>query len=147
MASRAEKFFQAAVAYAAYGIVYWLGGLALALAGLGPRGMGEGTPMGPGVVLLFVAGGLLIILIPMILVRERPWFDRWVLSRRDFARVLTLFVALRAFEVARIALNPRVEVVSIGGFAIPMRPGAWLFFLMTVGMVVMLARAAWSRDR
>jgi hypothetical protein len=146
MASREEKLFQAAVAYAAYGIVYWVGGLALALAGLGPRRMGDETPSGPFVVMLFVVGGLLIIVIPLLLVRERPWFDRWVLSRRDFARVLTLFVALRAFEVARIGVNPRVEVISLGGFAIPMRLGAWLFFLLTVAMAVILARAAWSRE-
>ncbi len=141
MATREEKFRQAAWAYVGYGAVYWLGGLALAAAGLGPR------PIAPWVVaLLFVVGGALVVLVPWLLLAERPWFDRWMLSRRDFARILTVFVAFRALEVGRIAWHPRVELVSVGGFAIPMRLGAWLFFLMTVVMTVLLARAGWSRE-
>lgn len=139
--TRDEKFRQAAWAYVAYGIVYWLGGLALVSAGLGP-------PVAPWLVAaLFVAAAVLIVLIPWVLARERPWFDRWVLARRDFARVLTLWVALRAVEVGRIAWRPRHDLVSVGGFGIPTRLAAWVFFLMTVAMVILLARAGWSRDR
>ena len=52
---------------------------------------------------------LFVIVFPWLLRRERAWFDRWILSRRDFARILTLLVALRALEVARIARAPRAE--------------------------------------
>jgi hypothetical protein len=140
MATRDEKFRQAAWTYVAYGVVYWLGGLALAQSGLGPRGMERGGAA------WFVVGALFVVVFPWLLVRERGWFDRWVLSRRDFARILTLLVAIRAFEVARIARAPRAETVAVLGLEISMRAGAWVFCLLTVVTAVMLARAAWSRQ-
>jgi hypothetical protein len=140
MAARDEKFRQAAWTYVGYGVVYWLGGLALATAGLGPRGMERGG------IAWFVVGALFVVVIPWLLVRERGWFGRWILSRRDFARVLTLLVALRALEVARVARAPRAEVVPVLGVDVPLRPGAWVFCLLTVVTAVMLARAAWSRE-
>lgn len=136
--TRDAKFRQAAWTYFAYGIVYWIGGFVLISAGLGPRGMSGGGAW-------FVVGALFIVVIPWLLVRERGWFERWVLSRRDFARILTLLILLRAVEVARIALSPRSELVSVGGFAIPMSLGAAGFCLITVVTAVMVARAAWSR--
>ncbi len=146
MATREERFRQAAWGYVVYGVVYWLGGLVLAVAGLGPRRMdGAGTHEWL-VVMLFVVGALLVVLIPWLLFRERRWFTRWILSRRDFARILAVFVAYRAWEVSRIARAPRVELVQVAGFAFPVRVGAWVFFAMTVVMVILLARAAWSRE-
>src|SRR5215470_15199658 len=134
----ATRYRQAAWTYVAYGIVYWLGGLALAQSGLGPRGMERGGAA------WFVVGALVIIVFPWLLVRERAWFDRWVLSRRDFTRILTLLVALRAIEVARIAWTPRADSVSILGVVVPMTLGAWAFSAITVVTAVVLARAAWS---
>ena len=139
MATRDERFRQAAWAYVAYGIVYWFGGLALAQSGLGPRGMERGGAA------WFVVGGLFVVVFPWLLVRERGWFDRWVLSRRDFARILSLLVAIRAVEVGRIAWTPRAETVPVLGLEISLRAGAWVFCLLTVVTAVMLARAAWSR--
>jgi hypothetical protein len=147
VATRDEKFREAAWGYVAYGIVYWLGGLLLMAAGLGPRRLeNAGGFERSFIVMLFVAAGLLVILVPWLLIRERPWFSRWILSRRDFARILTLFVAFRAVEVGRIARAPRSELVSLFDVAVPMRIGAWVFFLVTVAMVILLARAAWSRE-
>lgn len=139
MAGRDDKFRQAAWTYAGYGILYWLGGLVLMSAGIGPRGMERG-----GAAWL-VVGALLVLVFPWLLARERPWFDRWLLSRRDFARVLTVLVVLRAIEVARIAWAPKVEVVALLGITVPMGHGAWAFFVLTLVTAVMLARAAWSR--
>jgi hypothetical protein len=133
------RYRQAAWTYVAYGIVYWLGGLALAQSGLGPRGMERGGAA------WFVVGALFVIVFPWLLVRERGWFDRWALSRRDFARILTLLVAVRAIEVARIARAPRAETVPVLGLDVSMRAGAWAFCLLTVITAAMLARAAWSR--
>jgi hypothetical protein len=138
--ARETRYRQAAWTYVGYGVVYWLGGLVLASGGLGPRGMERGGTA------WFVVGALLVVVFPWLLLRERGWFDRWVLSRRDFARVLTLLVALRAVEVARIARAPRAETVSILGLAVSMRAGGWVFCLLTVLTAVMLARAAWSRE-
>jgi hypothetical protein len=140
--NRDEKFRRAAAGYAAYGTVYWLGGLALLAAGAGPR------PPVWVVTLLLVTSAALIVAIPWLLWRDRPWFDRWILSRRDFARILTLFVAWRAVEVGRIAWRePQPELLSLAGFGIPLRVGAWAFSLMTVAMAILLAHAAWSRER
>ena len=138
--SRDAKFRQAAWTYLGYGVLYWLGGLALMQAGLGPRGMT------PGGAAWFLVGALFVVVFPWLLMRARPWFERWILSRRDFARILTVLVALRAVEVARIAWSPRTELVSLGGFAVPMRVGAGLFCLVTVATTLMLLRAAWSRE-
>jgi hypothetical protein len=140
VATREEKFRQAARAYVGYGIVYWVGGLALAAAGLGPRGMEHGGAA------WFVVGVLIVVVLPWLLVRERTWFARWILSRRDFARVLTVLVVLRAVEVARIARAPRTETLAVLGVDVSMRAGAWAFCLLTVATAVMLARAAWSRE-
>jgi hypothetical protein len=94
----------------------------------------------------FIVGALFVIVFPWLLLRERRWFDCWILSRRDFARVLAVLVALRAIEVARIAREPRAETVPVLGLDVSMRAGAWIFCLLTVLTAVMLARAAWSRD-
>ena len=136
------RYRQAALTYALYGVLYWLGGLALAAAGRGPRGLPRGG------LAWFVVGALLVGVIPWLLVRERRWFDRWVLARRDFARLLTLLVALRAIEVARIAWAarpPGSETLPVLGLAVPLSLGAGVFCLVTVVTAITIARAAWSR--
>jgi len=139
MATRDERFRQAAWAYVGYGVVYWLGGLALMGAGLGPGGPAQGRAA------WFVVGALFIVLVPWLLIRERPWFDRWMLSRRDFARILSVLVAVRAVEMGRVAWSPRYELIQVLGLPVPFQAGAWVFFILTVATVVLLARAAWSR--
>ncbi|MBI1894375.1 MAG: hypothetical protein HYS14_09710 [Candidatus Rokubacteria bacterium] len=138
MTARDAKFKQAAWAYLIYGVVYWFGGLYLQMRGLGP---------GRYVAFWFVIGAVIVLLFPYLLSREVRWFDRWVLSRRDFARILTALVLFRALEVGRIALRGgAASMPAIGGGIFPTRIGAWAFFLITLGMAVMLARAAWSRS-
>jgi len=138
MTTREERFKQAAWTYFVYGVIYWFGGLYLQLQGLGP---------GRRVLFWFIAGGALVLLVPYLLMRERAWFDRWVLSRRDFARILTVLVAFRAFEVGRIALRGTAfsTMPVIGGGVIPIRAGSWAFFAITMVTAAMLARAAWGR--
>ncbi|HSE96346.1 MAG TPA: hypothetical protein VLD61_10660 [Methylomirabilota bacterium] len=138
--TRDTRFRQAAWTYLGYGVVYWLGGLVLARSGLGPRGMERGG------LAWFIVGALFVVVFPWLLARQRVWVDRWVLSRRDFARILTVLVALRAVEVARIAGSPRTETVSVLGLAVSMSVGAWAFALITGVTAVMLARAAWARE-
>jgi hypothetical protein len=131
--SRADRYRQAAWTYAGYGVVYWLGGLALAVAGRGPRGMERGRWA------WFVAGALFVVVFPWLLAREWRW-------RRAFAGVLTLLVAYRAFEVARIAVRSGGDTVSALGLDVPTQVGAWAFCLLAVGTAAMLARAVWSRE-
>lgn len=130
MATREEMFRQAAWAYFAYGVIYWLGGLYLATRGIA---IGRGT-------IWFALGILFIVVFP------------WLISRGPrgkgylwFTRILTLLVAYRAFEVARVALAPRFRSVPLpGGGEIPMALGAGIFFLITLATAAMLARAAWA---
>lgn len=133
MATREERFRQAAWAYLAYGVVYWVGGLYLAARGLA---------VGRGVV-WFALGALFVVAFPWLIARgARGKTYLW------FARVLTLLVAYRAFEVARVALAPKFRSVPLpGGGEIPISLGAGLFFLLTLWTAAMLARAAWSRER
>src|SRR5256885_7324762 len=87
-----DRYRDAARAYLAYGIVYWIGGAYLAMQGIGVRG----SMAAPGMTwivlrLVFVA------VIPYLLLRSRRWFERWVLSRPALARILTLLKARRAW--------------------------------------------------
>ena len=139
-----DRFRTAAWAYFVYGVIYWVGGAYLASRGVGVRG-GEGFVWSG--VLWVVVGLVLVLLIPYLLRRPRAWFERWILSRRDFARILALFMAFRAFQVGRIALRPESPSVALPWFgAVSFRTGAAVFFVVTVVALVFVARAAWQRE-
>lgn len=130
MATREQRFTQAAWAYFAYGVVYWLGGFYLAT---------RGIAIGRGVI-WFVLGAIFVFLFPWLIARgPRGAGYLW------FCRILTLLVAYRAFEVGRVALAPKFQSVPLpGGGELPMTLGAAVFFLITLATGAMLARAAWA---
>jgi len=133
-----RKFRQAAGAYLAYGVIYWVTALWLQLTVLPMRG--------PAV--WFVVGAAIAVGVPWVLAAPRPWFERWVLARRDFARVVAFLVALRAVLVARIALagSESMRMPSFGGGVPPNAAGAWLMAVVAAATAVVLARAAWQRE-
>jgi hypothetical protein len=136
--AREIRFRQAAIAYLVYGILYLGGAVYLVGQGMGVRGMAGGRP---GVV-WFVLGTLFVVVFPWLIAKGPE--GRGYLW---FTRILTLLVAYRAFEVARVALSPKAAAVPLpGGGEVSMATGAGLFLLVTLGTMVMLARAAWSRD-
>ena len=138
-----DRFRDAARAYLVYGIVYWIGGVWLAFHGVGVRGAFAGRG-----ILWLVLGLIFVIAIPYLLRRPRVSFERWVLGRRDFARILTLFMALRAWAVLRVAL--RAETASVAapwGGEITFRAGAAVFFIVTIVAALFVAVAAWSPDQ
>jgi hypothetical protein len=98
----------------------------------------EGARAGP---VWFALGGLFVVVFPWLIARgDRGRGYLW------FTRVLTVLVALRAWQVANVALRPRVPSVPLpGGWEIPMSVGAWGFFLITVATLSVLAWAAWGR--
>jgi hypothetical protein len=138
-----DRFRDAARAYLVYGIVYWVGGVWLAFHGVGV----SADTAGRGLV--WIALGLVFVVgIPYLLRRPRAWFERWVLSRRDFARILTLFMAVRAWVVLRVAL--RAETASVAapwGGEITFRAGAAVFFIVTIVAALFVAVAAWASDQ
>ena len=138
-----DRYRDAARAYFAYGVVYWIGGAYLALQGVGVRGAMAGAG-----VSWIVLGLVFVIAIPYLLRRRRPWFERWVLSRRDFARILTLLMAVRAWHVLRVVLRPETaSVAAPWGGEITFRVGAAVFFLVTVVALLFVAVAAWGSDQ
>ena len=93
-------------------------------------------------------GLVFVVVIPYLLSRPRRWFERWVLSRRDFARILTLLIALRAWYVLRVVLRPETaSVAAPWGGEITFRVGGAVFFLVTVVALLFVAVAAWSGDQ
>ena len=139
-----DRFRRAARAYFIYGVIYWIGGFYLALHGVGVRG--GGSVAWRGLIWLLI-GLILVVLIPFLLRRPRAWFERWILSRRDFARILSLLMAYRALEVARVALRgDGGSVPAPWGGVVTFQAGAVVFFLVTVAALVMVAMAAWQRE-
>jgi hypothetical protein len=138
-----DRFRDAACAYLVYGIVYWIGGVYLALHGVGVRGS-----MAPAGISWIVLGLVFVIAIPYLLRRPRAWFERWVLGRRDFARILTLLMAVRAWHVLRVVLRPETASVEAPWDGeITFRAGAAVFFLVTLVALLFVAVAAWSSDQ
>jgi hypothetical protein len=136
-----DRFRLAARAYFAYGVVYWLGGSYLAGQGIGVRG-----PV--GAITWIVAGAVFVILVPFLLRRPRGWFERWVLCRRDFARILALFMAFRAFKVGQVAVRGEgAAVTAPWGGVVTFQAGAVVFFLITVMALAFVALAAWGNER
>jgi hypothetical protein len=83
----------------------------------------------------FGAGAILVILFPWLISKGYVWFTR----------VLVLLVLFRAVGVVRVIVRPAIAAVPlIGGIELPMRLGAFLFLLLTLGTGYMLARAAWD---
>ena len=132
------KFRQAAWTYFVYGVIYWVTALSLQLRVFVVRGS----------VFWFAIGALIAVGFPWLLARRRAWFERWVLSRRDFARIVAVLVAVRALLVARIAVKgaETLRMPGIGG-GVPTDPaGAWVMTLVALATAVMLARAAWAPE-
>ena len=138
-----DRYQLAARAYLTYGVIYWIGGVYLAIQGVGVRG---GRVMQAGVAWI-VIGLVLVVGIPYLLAQRHAWFERWVLSRRDFARILTAFMAVRAWHVLRVALRPETaSVAAPWGGEITFRAGAIVFFIVTVAALLLIGRAAWAKE-
>jgi hypothetical protein len=138
----ADVFRVAARAYVAYGVVYLVGGLYLLMHGVGVRGSRTGATLEWALI-----GLVILLVIPYLLRRPRPWFERWLLSRRDFARIVAVLMAVRAWAVLRVALRPETATVAAPwGGDITFRAGAVVFLLVTLTALVFVARAAWQRE-
>src|SRR5262245_19699425 len=137
-----DPYGLAARAYFLYGVVYWIGGVYLAFHGVGVRGTGLSAGMA------WIALGLVLVFgVPYLLRQRRVWFERWILSRRDFARIIALLMAVRALAVLRVAVRPETATVAAPwGGEISYRAGAVVFFAVTVTALICVIRAAWQRE-
>ena len=130
MAIQQVKFRQAALSYLIYGCLYLAGAAYVVASGVSGRAM-----TGRSALVWFGVGAILIILFPWLISKGYVWFTR----------VLVLLVLFRAVGVVRVIVRPTIAAVPlIGGIELPMRLGAFLFLLLTLGTGYMLARAAWD---
>ena len=142
-----DRFRTAARTYLVYALIYEVGGVYLVSQGIGvPAGAGA---RGRLVYAIFwaVVGLVPLLGVPYLLRRPRAWFERWVLSRRDFARILAVFMAYRAFKVAHVALRGETAAVAAPwGGTLTFRAGALVFLTVTFVALVSAARAAWNAE-
>ena len=130
MATQQVKFRQAALSYLIYGCLYLAGAIYIATSGNAGRAMGARSSL-----VWFGMGAILVILFPWLISKGYVWFTR----------VLVLLVLVRAVGVANVVVRPTIESVPLpGGIDLPMRAGAFVFLLVTLGTGYMLARAAWD---
>jgi hypothetical protein len=140
------RFQLAARGYLLYGIVYWVGGLYLLWNGVGVMGGSEARRAGT-LAFWAVAGLVPLLVVPYLLAARRRWFERWVLSRRDFARVVALLLAFRAWKVAGVALHPAgATVPAPWGGTVGFQVGAAVFLVVTVAALAAVARAGWAHE-
>jgi hypothetical protein len=141
-----SHFRIAARGYLVYGVVYYVGGLYLLWHGVGVAGSLEGRRVG---TLLFwaLAGLVPMLLIPYLIHARHAWFERWVLSRRDFTRIVALFLTFRAYKIGQVFRHHHGgSVPAPWGGSITFQVGAAIFFVITVGALIAVARAAWARE-
>lgn len=139
MSAADARFGVAARAYLVYGIVYWLGGAWLWLHDVG---------RGPLASVAWIGlGAALVVVVPYLLRRPRPWFERWILSRRDFARILAVLMVFRVLAVLGIVLRGETAVVAAPwGGVVSYRVGGVVFVLVTLTALALIVRAAWADE-
>jgi len=134
-----DRYRLAAWSYFVYGLVYEAVAIYIQLYVFPLRG---------SLLLWFGVGALLMVGIPWVLMRRRPWFEGWVVSRRDLARVLALLLFVRFLVLARIAVRgPDPGRMPSFGSGAPSSPlGAAVMASIAIATCVIVARAAWSRE-
>jgi hypothetical protein len=142
-----RRFRDAARGYLVYGVVYYVGGLYLLWHGVGVMGSMEGRRL--GTLAFWALAGLVPMLgIPYLTYTRHAWFERWVFSRRDFTRVVALFLTFRAYKIGQVITHHHgASVPAPGGGSIPFQVGAAVFFVITVGALIVVVRAAWAAER
>ena len=141
------RFRAAAGAYLIYGAVYYVGGLYLVSQGVGVMGGSSGGGRGGGLLFWAIAGLVPFLGIPWLLHSRRQGFERWVLSRRDFARLVAVLLAFRAYKVGQVAFRPdAASVAAPWGGTVTFQIGATVFLVVTLFALAMVVRAAWTRE-
>jgi hypothetical protein len=89
----------------------------------------------------------LVVLVPYLLRRRRPGFERWVLTRRDFARLVSLFMFFRVLAVLSVVIREHSAVVAAPwGGLVSYRAGGIVFLIVTAIALALIVRAAWAAD-
>jgi hypothetical protein len=129
------------MAYLAYGLFYWVGGLYLLSQGVGVAG-GRGSSTGSSMVGWGLVGLVPLVVIPVLLWWPWSWLSGWI-SRRTLAALVAVLLALRAVAVGKVIVRGGGTVVAPWGGEVTFRAGAIVFLAVTLVALIFVARAAW----
>jgi hypothetical protein len=136
----------AALAYLVYGVFYWVGGLYLLSQGVGVAGGRTAGATGASMLTWGALGLVPLVVIPLLLWRPWSWLGG-VVSRRSFAWLVAIFLALRAFKVGEVAVRGGGEVGAPWGGTVTFQAGATVFLAVTLVALAFMVRAGWSGRR
>jgi len=141
------RFQAAARAYVVYGLVYLVGGLYLISQGVGVMGASTGAATTRTMLRWGLIGLIPLVIVPWLLARRWSWLGGW-LSRRTFAWVLAVLLAVRAVKVGEAAWRSTAAVAAPWGGEITFRAGAVVFLVVTLTALAFVVRAGLSgRER
>ena len=141
----ADPYRAAARAYVVYGVVYFIGGLYLISQGVGVMGASTSGATTRTMIRWGLIGLIPLVTIPWLLARRWSWFSGWV-SRRTFAWLVALLLAIRAVKVGEVAIRGGgAGVAAPWGGQITFQAGAAVFLVVTLMALAFVVRAATQR--
>lgn len=141
-----DGFRHAALAYFAYGLVYLVGGLYLIHHGVGVAGARGGASTASSMVGWGLVGLIPLVVIPLLLWRRWSWLGGWI-SRRAFAWLVALLLAVRAYKVGEVAWRGEGAVPAPWGGDISFRAGGVVFLVVTLVALGFVLRVAVRGER
>ena len=139
-----DPYRPAARAYFLYGLVYLVGGLYLISRGVGVMGGSTGGETTRLMLRWGFIGLIPLVVIPWLLSRPWSWLAGLV-SRRTFAWIVALLLALRAYKVGEVARRGGGSVAAPWGGEISFQAGAVVFLAVTLIALGFVLRAATYR--
>jgi hypothetical protein len=139
-----DPYRAAARAYFVYGIVYLIGGLYLVSQGVGVMGSSTGGATARTMLRWGLIGLIPLVLIPWLLSRPWSWLGGLV-SRRGFAWLVAILLAVRAYKVGQVARHGGASVAAPWGGEISFQTGAVVFLVVTLIALACVLRAATHR--
>jgi hypothetical protein len=140
-----DPYRAAARAYFLYGLVYLVGGLYLISQGVGVMGGSTGGATTRMMLRWGFIGLIPLVVIPWLLSRPWSWLGGLV-SRRTFAWIVAVLLALRAYKVGEVARRGGASVAAPWGGEISFQTGAVVFLVVTLIALGFVLRAAVYRE-
>ena len=140
-----DPYRPAARAYFLYGLVYLVGGLYLISQGVGVMGGSTGGQTTRMMLRWGFIGLIPLVAIPWLLSRPWSWLGGLV-SRRTFAWIVALLLAVRAYKVGEVARRGGASVAAPWVGEISFQAGAVVFLAVTLIALGFVLRAATCRQ-